>query len=100
MIHDFYMLEHYYGPQNAVQDLGETIKRYGIGIIKEAIQNGDVHVMPKAHCGWQSSSLIWLSEAGREKAAFKARSIKPSVIPSVLPAEALAKAEAEGSYHQ
>ena len=69
LLSDFLTLEHYFGYEQATQDIDDLLKRYGQKTIFKALQSGDLSC--ERSCFGKASPYkqkIWLSDQGRAKA--------------------------------
>lgn len=69
MIHDFLLLEMYYGPADSAQYLEDVVLRHGKASLEKARACGHV-VMRTISVGPDRGRMMcWLSDLGRDKAS-------------------------------
>ncbi|HRQ60245.1 MAG TPA: hypothetical protein PLO23_01825 [Alphaproteobacteria bacterium] len=69
MLHDFFLIEAYFGRPEAAMAQEDMIRRYGYGAVKTAVEKGYL-CSREIFCGpLRGRILHWLSEDGRQMAA-------------------------------
>lgn len=69
MIHDFLLLEMYYGPADAAQYFEDVVRKHGQVSLEKARSCGHVVLRQMSVGPDRGRMMCWLSDLGREKAA-------------------------------